>query len=215
VSEQLATTQEKIAMLTGACETLATDLAAAEEKVGNLQSDYDKKALGRLASGNAKGARLARQAIAEARADVDDLRTALAQTREYLRLAQDEQKAAAEAAAWDTTQEAGEQYVAAMAELQSALETLVAKLLAVQPLADQMVSLAPVRVRLDLSESQRVHDLRLYLTRLAGDRLGKLAAPVLDPQFLQRQPSLLEAAKQHVAGLMGHRTTAKTIGDAA
>jgi hypothetical protein len=211
------TTQEKIAMLTGACEKLEGDLAAAEAYAGSLRSEYDRDALSRIASGNAQAASKARKVIADAQAEADDRRAALTHTCEHLRLAQAELAAEVEAAAWDTAKIAMEEYVTGAVELQASVDAMIEKFLAVRPLAARMLQLTPNRGRVEFAEHQLVHDVRMYIAAKGGDRLGKLAQrTILDPTYLRSLPDLVGKAKGTTKELLSRRSVVKaTTGDAA
>jgi hypothetical protein len=208
-------TENKVALLAGACEKMETDLAAAEAKVSGLQSDYDRDALSRIASGNAQAASKARKVIADAQAEADDLRASLTQTREYLRAAQAELADEVESAAWDAAKVAMDKYVAATEELQASVDAMIEKFLDVQPFAIEMLQLTPNRGRMEIAEHELVHDLRIYIAVKGGERFGKLGhRSALDPTYLRSLPDLVQQAKGKVTVLLSHRSKA-TVGDAA
>jgi len=215
----MSTTQEKVTMLAGACEKLEADLATAEAKVADLQSDYDREALSRIAAGNAKAATAARKAIADAQTDAEDLRLALEKTREYLATAQAELAAEDEAVAWGTAETAIDEYIAGMTELQASIDVMIERFRAIAPLANKMLRLTPKRGRVEFVEHQLVHDVRRFISvRDPEGHMGKLGQrTVIDPTWLSNQPDLVGQARALKADLLSRRSVVKTetTGDAA
>jgi len=209
-----ATTEERIAMLTGAATKLESEREAAEESAAKLRSEYERDALNRIASGNAAAALKARNAIADAEAEVSDLRAGLAQTREYLQQARAELQSERDAAAWRAADVKMNHYLAATESLQDAVDVFVAAFIAAEQAAIAAERAVPAAGGERYAHGWLIRDTRLYITRKGGDSLGSIGHKTLDPDYARQLPDLVQKAKSHVAGLLALRH-APTTRDAA